>query len=642
MKIDFKKIINIESRGDLKKFKLNEPIFNNNYLFHYLIIFDKLDILKMYKIPIFKENDDGLNGFFLAASYNNLPILKYFIHNYKDYIYNRNSEDEYFIDHLDNKNIIKLLNEDLDWNILLRNKIYILLNNLNLADLLKLKKKYNMENINFNTIIINNNLSIKEKIYFLELYPNNINIKDSSDQNMIFAALHLKDINLIKYLIKKNIELDYYTVTDTFNPLKTSLNIDFYEAYELIWNKIKDNFNYTLTNRYLDNIAHFILRRDSTDKISLSILQLCPSSVWHQFNINKVTPLELLLSYDFKKYNYLLKNKEINLNLKLQNCDTILSKLERYNLPNSIKWINYMKKLPKFNQTNTIILEKYKYTHGNLFQARFKDVGFYVIHLTNKYENLYCPTLKDNKVDNINDMDEINLDWPDNLLETKPIFPWIIFYQNKDIFWIHSELNNLINAIKNNDAYDFAFCYLSLRVPNDGLHANVLIYDLNNLTVERFDPYGNSLEFDRNIDEVLEEELTWNTGFKYLKPSDYMPVSGFQTVSDELNPLKEKPGDFGGFCLAWCCWYLEHRVKNKKVKPNILVDKLLNKLSLNNYSFIDYIRNYANNLNSYRFKIIKKIGINSTIISNNYYSQNVENIIGNYLIKNNKIEKKNK
>ena len=93
MKIDFNKILNILTKEDLNNFELNKPIFMNNYLFHYLIIFNKLDILKLFKFPIYKENEEGLNGFFLAAKYNNFKILKYFINLYPDYIYNKNKHN---------------------------------------------------------------------------------------------------------------------------------------------------------------------------------------------------------------------------------------------------------------------------------------------------------------------------------------------------------------------------------------------------------------------------------------------------------------------------------------------------------------------------------------------------------------------
>ena len=57
-----------------------------------LIIFNKLDILKLTKFPIYKENDEGLNGIFLAAKYENIEMLKYLIETYGDYIYNKNDK----------------------------------------------------------------------------------------------------------------------------------------------------------------------------------------------------------------------------------------------------------------------------------------------------------------------------------------------------------------------------------------------------------------------------------------------------------------------------------------------------------------------------------------------------------------------
>ena len=40
------------------------------------------------------------------------------------------------------------------------------------------------------------------------------------------------------------------------------------------------------------------------------------------------------------------------------------------------------------------------------------------------------------------------------------------------------------------------------------------------MTVERFEPHGNTniIENDNVLDNILEEELTWNTGLKYLRP----------------------------------------------------------------------------------------------------------------------------
>ena len=56
-------------------------------------------------------NDEELNGFHLAAKYNNYTILNYLIKNYKDYIYNRNDNNENFLHYCNpnNKNYLKFV-----------------------------------------------------------------------------------------------------------------------------------------------------------------------------------------------------------------------------------------------------------------------------------------------------------------------------------------------------------------------------------------------------------------------------------------------------------------------------------------------------------------------------------------------------
>jgi hypothetical protein len=320
-----------------------------------------------------------------------------------------------------------------------------------------------------------------------------------------------------------------------------------------------------------------------------------------------------------------LKNKEVDI-------EYIKDKYKDDKNKNVELWINFLETLPKYKETNDIKVEKNPYSHSNLFQSKFTDMSFYILHLTQKYKNLYFPNIVNYKLTDVTDLDEINLDWPDQLLDSNPIFPWIICYQNEDEYWVHSDLNNLINAQRRNKKYDFGLCYLSIRTNDGGLHANIIIYDFNNLTVERFDPYGDSVNFDKKIDDILEEELTWNTGLKYLKPSDYMPVAGFQTISDELNPLKQKNGDFGGYCLAWCNWYIEHRILNIHVKQKELVKKLIKKLAADKYTFMENIRNYANKLNDTRTEHLAKAGLSDNIISNLTFSHEEENKIASYIV----------
>jgi hypothetical protein len=653
MKIDFKKIINIKNKKDLSEFKLDEPIFMNNYLFHYLIIFDKLDILKLFNFPIYKVNDDDQNGFLLAAKYNNINILNYFIDTYPDYIYNKNENNELFINYLEISSIIKLLNLKLDWKLLLNYPIVygedeIILDNIfmngTFDDINNLNKFYKSLNgeYAYNFLIMNPNLSSEQIIKLLDkLSFEDLNKKNIKQHGLIIAAIIKSDTyiikndtdiiksdtDIIKYLIDKKIDLDYYTFNDTYHPLRSIYKsyllsqdprrfaID--KTYELYWNGIKDTYNYESTNRFLDNIAHFLLAYKCDDKISFEILKNCSSQVWNALNIKKLTPIHYLINMDFDKYNFLLNGKKISKNIIVPQSAS--------------KWNDYLKTLETFIDQPDIILTEYEYNHANLFQSKFQDMSMYVIYLNNKYPNLYLPIAPDLKLSNLNYIDEMNLSWADNIFETNPIFTWFISYQDENVYWIHHNLNNLINAQRRKGIYDFAFCYLSLKY-GDVLHANIIIYDFNNLTIERFDPFGDTVLYDKKLDEILEEELTWSTGFKYLKPSDFLPVAGFQVISDELNPLNQKYGDFGGYCLAWSTWYLEHRIINKGVEPKILVNKLIKNLSKLNISFNEYIRNYANYLNNFRIKELEKAGIDSKKISNTYNSSNVDTKIDNYII----------
>ena len=106
----------------------------------------------------------------------------------------------------------------------------------------------------------------------------------------------------------------------------------------------------------------------------------------------------------------------------------------------------------------------------------------------------------------------------------------------------------------------------------------------------------------------------------------------FQSISDELN--NEKPGDFGGFCLGWCYFYLEHRLLNNNLSQKELVMKLKKKLLKKELTFSEYIRNYSNNINKGRFKILKKIGIPKNKISDiNVYRKYSKTVI-DYIKKN--------
>ena len=657
MKLDLKKIINIKNKNDIKKYNLSVPLFNNNYLFHYLIILKNLDGLKIATHPIYKENNDGLNGFHLAAKEYDYDILCFLIKEYTDYIYNKDKYNNSFIYYLPTNEVIKLIKKypKLDWKDLIENGTpkkniitKMILSNLNYKDLQEFINIYKL-NIIYNdqllfNIIYNQNINSKNKIELLDHFTiEELNIKTKTNEGIIFSVIELDDNDLFDYLLSKNIDLNYYSIQKSY-PIYKALYYHVIENNNLlksmaykIYNKLKsvDNF-YKQTDKFLDNIAHKILffrynninnniNNNKDYSLDFIILKECDSEIWNQCNINNISPFDLINRLDYKIYSKVFNNIKIT--------KSILERIKKDNINQD--WIKLFSSFKEYkedeNNDNITIINNIKYSHSTLFQSRFTDVGIFCLYLTDKYKNLYLPNMDSYLLNNLA-FDEItSFPFADDLIIKEPIFPWIINYNTEHTYYIHPYLNNLINAqIKNNNKR-FACVFVSI-ITDTYLHANILIYDFKNKTVERFEPYGNITGTNMLIDEVLEEELTWNTGLRYIKPEEYLPFASFQMISDENNTEYQKAGDFGGFCLAWSIWYLENRLMNPDIGQSILVKKLINKINNLDIKFIEYIRNYANKINESRIKYLTNIGIHKNNISDLNLQHHDDIKLVNYLV----------
>jgi len=642
MKINYNKIINIKKIKDLNNYNINKPLYNNNYLFHYLILLNNLEGLKLIRFPIYIENNYNLNGIHLAAHDKNFKILYYLIENYNEYIYNKNIDDYTFVDFLDINDIIKLIkkyNNNIKWKYLLNNNILKeLLYKTSYKNILVLLKFPFIKNFNLilYSLIRNNNINENELINIFNLYTNKkINYLGYIYSNFIHYIIQYRpNNNIIKYLIERKFIFDMFdsrtrkSIIDICIEHSVDINV-----IELLINYIlkTDNKYYKKQNNfYLNNIIHIILINRINDFIddsfTIKILnKFKNSNSWHQVNIFKLSPLEIILNLNFNIYSKIIIDNNIHINLKLTNkIINYLNKkeelLKENNLyDNYIKWINLYKSLPNYNiKKNYVITKKYKYARYNLFSNLPIDILLFTICIYNKYNNLYLPMLNNNNINYNLTIDNINFFSIPN-----QIYPWIIYYDDlSNNFFIHSNLNILINIHKNKYSTinkRFGFLFLSINY-HGSYHANIIIYDFKNMIIERFEPYGYFKN--DNLDKILEEELTWNTNFKYYKPKYFMNSNGFQSVSDETNNSNIKSGDIGGFCLAWCFWYLESKILNENVKSKTLVKLLFNKINNSEYKFSEYIRNYANNLNKQKNKILLNIGINKNHFYNKIYNNN--------------------
>ena len=661
MKIDYKKILKI-NKNTVNKY-INKPLFNNNYLFHYYILLNHIQGLKLVKFPVYYTNSDGLNAFHLAAKMDNYEILVYLIKTYKDYIYNKDTHNHTFVYYLSENTIIKIINKfpELDWSYLIPNKLlnYFFLNFSfnNINKLINLLKINNVNKYLYN-IIYNNNVSTQNKIKIFDKFDNKeLNIKNSFDgSGLLLDSLIVNDKVLFDYFIKHDIDFDYYTIIKTDNSFRLAIRNDIisnkkYYSEILLKKYIskKHNFDYEL-NKYGDNIIHSILyvRINRLTQIDLldynkldytidtDILKYCnnnnnnnfssllwdkhnnnlSSLLWNQPNNDKITPIELIINLDFDKYKSFVNTKI-----------TIANKNKIINNNIDDNWLKFINGLEIFTEENDIKINELPYVNYTLFQSKFKDLALFMLYLSDKYSNLFVPIIDSHLLTDFGANG--NILFTDNIITFKQIFPWYISYLNKNEYYIHPYLNNIIKGIIKENKKKYAIVFLS-RNYETTLHANILFYDFMKMTVERFEPYGD-IEL-TDIDDILEEELTWDINLRYIRPKDYLKKVGFQTLSNENNILNQKPGDFGGFCLAWCIWYIETRINNINISPEKLVNKLISKLNNMNIKFSEYIRNYSNKINDNRIQYLLDIGIDYKITSNIQFDNNTENKLGNFII----------
>jgi hypothetical protein len=638
MIIDLVKIANLKTLDELKKYPLNEPYFYDNYLFHYLITTNNLNTLKLYNFPIQIINEDGYNGFMLASKYNYYNIMDYLLLKYSKYV---NVTNKF------NENMLHFLDPTLDKysNFIIKNKHKLIklyysydVNNVcpldylfsegSIDNILKINNKINFNYNNYTktpyhfNLILNKSLTSKDIIRILQLlYKKDKNIFsyiDNEGNNILFPIVLNGQFKLLKYIndLNKNhniIKFDYYTPINTFHIFKIAYSKGIvsnnYQMADYILSSIIQKHNFEETDKYGNNFAHFILssrikNKKGNRKIEEKILKKYKE--WDNVNVRNETPRILINKIGSNYKKFLTYNNK------------------------SYKGKKTSKKNSKSPVKKDIDLDenKYEYSHSNKFQARFADIAIFFNYIKNKYSNIYIPSY-----DGIYDSKDINEDiiFPDRLLYKYNNFPWLLVWNNKNNYFIHPKLNMLIN--KNKKKYDLAILLLSMRLPNGGLHATLVIYDFKRNIIERFDPYGNTTLLDKDIDVVFKKELKYGKNVKYCDTSCYFPVAGFQTISNEENMYNQKMGDFGGYCLAWCLWYIEHRLKNLKINPKILVRKTLNKLMIMKLKPDEYIRNYANNINNIRVKYMKNIGIPENVTSNEVMPNNYIKILNDSIIK---------
>lgn len=640
---------------------LNNHDEHYNYLIHYIINLDLVDILeitlKNHNIRLDILDYDKRTILFVPIKYNYINCLELLLK------YNKKNIGISILDIQDTNGLTALhycilFNNIIGLKLLLENDADVYIKDNKGYNILQYCLLYNREeifkylltiDINFDFYDNNNNtllqLAIDQKrINLIDIIIKNTkNINNQNLTNNVTAlhqSINLKDINIIKLLLNNEADLNIQDVYGN-TPL-------FYVIYDELFTLIQlfisyPNIKYNITNLNGCTPLHILLYNYEKIKNNIKIDKFIEETNLNIQDNNGNTCLHLLIyNKILDKYN--LCNKELNIFIKNANnisCFDLIKKnngyiniiIESYynllKLNNNNLIIEWEKSCGKSNKVieckkrikNTIFNE-----HRSLPQEKeiklildsgiFVKVCFYVgvsldiisglIFLKNKFEKKGLNLI---------------LDYPltinDNLKKIENFYLYENDFHNYEIFWFYQQIiyptyfdEELSKEIKHSKYIVISIGIMTLEIQ----HANILFYDVKNQTVERFEPHGDSGKFlnynNEKLDNILELKFkSFNSKIKYIRPKDYLPVMGLQRLEYNTSKLCLRIGDPNGFCGVWCIWWIYHKMLNLHIDSKTLVNKLINEIKLNNMSFKNLIRDFSKNITDIRDKLLSKYNL---------------------------------
>lgn len=654
-----------------KNNELNLNIHDNqyNFLIHYIIIFNQIEILKillMKNARIDIIDKDGKNILFTTIKYNYVEAVKLIIE-YNNKIIG--------ISVLDNRDVLGrtclhycvLLDNIECLKILMKagSNPYIKDNNFNnvLEFAMKDKNieiiKYLLDVMDYNFLSKNNEtilqqaLQINSNQIFNLILGKKIDL-NNQDKKYGLAILHQSisqnNYKFVEKILELNADIniqDHYGNT----PLMYAVIDNFGQIIELLINK--SNLNYNLTNIEGETAFHIILKNniDSSDYIikfientdlniqdndgNTCLYYMVKNDLIDKYkNELKLKDLDIFIENKNNEkisdkinldviidsyYNHLIKNQDkLIVDWEIWCSKTEFDNIKKVDCKEKIKKIikDEKRSLPKMNNDN-LALDNGIFVNNCFYTGAPIDILFGLIFLFQKFDDIdlildYPLTI--NK--------ELELSYKSHGIN----YNYKLDFCNFEINWLFQKLifpdyfnAEIKNKIKNNN---YIVIPLGIEQSN-GVHANILFYDVKKKKVERFEPYGARPPINLNYNPVLLDKLleykfkTFDEEIKYIKPSDYLPVISFQLL--ETSHFKcRRIGDPNGFCGIWCIWWVYHKMKNINMESNLLAEKLIKQIKFSNESFKNIIRNFSKNVTDLRDKYLEKnnLDINDIMVGN--------------------------
>lgn len=659
---------------------LYNPIKYNKFeLIKILLDYDKKNI----GVSILEKKDkEGRTALFYCAKYNNFEAFKL--------LYNSNidifSVDEnninivnYLLKNEKNKMLLLVLDNEIKKNSnflnlikntqnesLLQNSI-IYDNNEIINYLLKLDLSEDFLNNQENEYGLNalhNSIILKKNDVCNTLIDKNIDInnQDYLGNSSIHYAIIENNIEIILKLIESE-KLKFNTINLNGNlPLhlfleQTYLNLDILNEddkqsndYKKILHTILKNSKFNIQNNEGNSIVHYIVEKELWKNETVSKIIIDSKRSFNVFikNNNNKTPFDLIKDSDKesflqllidKYYVSLLNYKDKNLIIdwerycakgQLKELSKILRKKGDKNIDIYCKEkirdiiLNEKRNLPK-KEKQKLLIDKGIYQKGCFYTGSTIDIIFGLLFIYNKFQNIQLileyPLVENNKLIDYYKKMGINYNYK-------------LDFSNIEIIWIYQKLiypTNFDSIFLNklsNDSIEFITIPLGIEMEN-GSHANILIIDIKNKRIERFEPNGyySPREFffnDDLLDKLLSDKFSnLLPDFNYFSPKKYLPIIGFQIYESlETNKCK-KIGDPNGFCAVWCIWWTNYKIAYKNIPSKKLAKMLINKIKFNKLNFKDIIRNFSINITKLRDSYLEKYEIDINKWMNDDYDKDI-------------------
>jgi ankyrin repeat protein len=498
------------------------------------------------------------------------------------------------------------------------------------------------------SVIFNDN-----EMFNLLLEKSNVGLQDISGNNIMHYIIHEKNYHFINKVIEKGIDLNISNIhgslplhlilsdfenssssIDKFNFKylieNTNLNIQDNEGNSCflllcskkIWKKLidiiqKKFINYTLKNKEEINALNFIDKDDLDlfyELISKSYLSYIRKKVDFSFNSEFYNICKKELK--FKDYNLIKSyiNVDIESKLKKTDKDICVDSLKFLLLNNKIIF-------PQKIKSYCINLEKFKEDINFItYTGTTLDVLFGLIFISNNFTNI--TTSLTNEFNENVELESYYLNNKNKKVKKEDFINFEIIWDGIKIFY-PSNLDYTINKFKSNPKKRYLIIPIGIELEN-GSHSNILIYDNNDNSLERFEPNGSSFPYKFNynpklLDNILRDKfLAIFINCKYKYPKDFLPKIGFQLLETYDHYKTKKIGDPGGFCAVWCVWYVYMKIKYNMLSSNKLVIKLIQKIKQENMPFKSIVRNFAKKIIDIRDEVLieSKLDINIWLNSN--------------------------